>query len=147
MRKGKDLTFGDFDKLVDKAFRNVAQREARSLRRGTETWTNKPSFRMEKTSTGYRIVTDSSIWKFVNYGTPKHTIRARNAKTLKYQKNFTPKTRPNFVGSKQGGKSGDFIFPSVVEHPGVKARRFDLKNLEKLEDRIIDELDKVLKDL
>jgi hypothetical protein len=141
------IEFPDIEELTNKVLKKVAQLEARSLRRGTETWNNKPTFSVQQSATGYQVVTTDQQWLWVNFGTPPHTIAPRNAKVLAYRGDFTPKTRPGFVGSRAGGKTGEFVFRGPVQHPGVEARRFDERNLEKLDERIDREIEKMLENL
>lgn len=135
--------------ILDRAAKDTAQKEARSFRRGVETWKTKVSFRMikdtSKNGINYKIVTDSLIWKWVNFGTKPHRISAKNTPNLKYQSDFTPKTRAGFIGSRDGGKFGNnWVVADSVMHSGIEARRFDKEILKKADKRF---LDSVLKEL
>lgn len=142
-------------RLTEKAFRDVAEKEVRTLRRGTASWDTRVSFKIEpisSTAIGFKISTDSQVWKWVNYGTKPHVIEANgnsggNGRNLAFQSQFKPKTLPNRITSRSGGKSGQWVYPQKVYHTGAEPRDF-LKNLEPQRDKRIEEsLDKYLKTL
>lgn len=94
-----------------------------------ETWNHKPKFvggvTMRSTTVAVDVHTDDEIYGYVTKGTPKHIIRPKRAKRLRFQKNYKAKTTPKVIDSRSGGKSGPVVFAKVVHHPGTKARKFD----------------------
>ena len=71
------------------------------------------------------VGTDNEIYRMVNDGTKAHDIAPKGKKRLAYQVQFVPKTAPGVIGSKAGGKSGNYTYRGLVHHPGFKARAFD----------------------
>ena len=75
-----------------------------------------------------------NIWKWLNYGTRPHKIRAKNAKSLAFNwggpGSYNAKTTPGGATLQFGGpgtvSGGTMRYPQEVDHPGSKARRFDL---------------------
>lgn len=145
MAKSKPIDINHIFNAVDKAMRDVAEKEVRVLRRGTQTWRTKVSFRIVKVNGYYSIQTDNQVWKWVNYGTRPHYISSRGNYPLRYQTDFKPKTEQGRITSTNGGKFGsNWVSPYTVYHTGAEARDF-LANLEpKREQRISDSLDKYL---
>ena len=95
-----------------------------------ETWDHKPNFDKSVKREGFNIVgecsTDDDVYGWVNNGTSPHPIFAVKSERLHFQTGFTPKTKPRWIGSKSGGKSGDWVHPRSVQHPGIKdPRKFD----------------------
>ena len=133
----------DFIKIADAALdfaENVA--EERLQKKGyefVENWTNPPGFKSESTIEGNSLVVSCEPsgnadavqhWKWVSRGTagPYPIFPTAGRKTLKYRKDFTPKTAgmgPRVKTGMSGGKSGEMIYPSHVTHPGIKPRHFE----------------------
>lgn len=100
----------------------------------TQTWSNKPDFRIEK-ERGNRIVsTSDEKYAFVNYGTRAHTIRPRSGSQLAFPANYRAKTTPRVIASRPGGKSGPTVYTREVHHPGTEARHFDEEIKRKWDD-------------
>jgi hypothetical protein len=92
------------------------------------------------------VSTNSDVYKWVTYGTGEHgrgmgkyiipLTRGYGGKRLKYPKTYKRKTRPNVIGSRQGGKDLSkeglrgaaakeyFNYAVTVLHPGIKPRNF-----------------------
>lgn len=138
------------ENAAEKVLKDTANKEARSFRRTVQTWNEKPTFSVKKVPNGYEIQTDDIRYYWVNFGTKKHLIppRGKNrggADTIAYQKDFTPKTQPNRIGAKSGGKSGPMkIWPKgyAVAHPGIKPRRFDAQIVRLIDKRLADSAQK-----
>ena len=69
-------------------------------------------------------------WEWVSRGTKKNypIFPTGGRKTLKYKKDFTPKTSGigQYVKTGMpGGKSGDFKYSAGVIHPGIAPRHFE----------------------
>lgn len=148
---------------ADKILKDTAQKEARSFRRNWQTWDEKPTIRIIKIKEGYALVIDSVIWGFVNFGTKPHTIaprgygnggtdpytgkKVKGSDYLRYQPDFTPKTSPNRIGAKEGGKRGaywQFEDGQSVQHTGVEPRLFHEKILEKQPERLANSIYKMM---
>lgn len=57
----------------------------------------------------------------------------RPGKRLAFQTGYIPRTRPGAQVNPQGGAAtGDTVFPSQVQHPGIKARGFTEAFTERL---------------
>lgn len=148
---------------VDAVLKDTAKKEAQSFRRTVSTWSSytKPKFKVTKIPDGYAVTTDSMIYAFVNYGTKRHRIAARGkgnggidpytgriikgADFISYQSEFTPKTSPNRIGAKEGGKSGEYTKPrKAVMHSGITPRLWTEKVIEKQPKRLADSIVKVI---
>lgn len=96
------------------------------------TWSDAPAFRIERPDDYTRIVsTDHEVWGMLDEGTRAHTIRARNARVLRFQTGFRAKTRPGVLGSSGGGASGPAVTARQVQHPGTAPRRWTYAAKEK----------------
>lgn len=96
---------------------------------GTRTWEHKVTFDAQLTinpNGGVSIIVDTEdeIYTFVHEGTKPHPIKAKRAKTLRFQGTYTAKTTPGVIQSKSGGAGGEFEYRREVQHPGAKARNF-----------------------
>ncbi|MCA9979250.1 MAG: hypothetical protein KDD89_00385 [Anaerolineales bacterium] len=82
----------------------------------TRTWNDKPSFEVQSKELQRIIRTNHKVYFFVSGGT-----RVRYATMTP---DFSPKTRPNYIGS--GAGSGGVLFVDKRKpKPGIKARDFD----------------------
>ncbi len=98
----------------------------------TETWEHKPHFIYEvRQRAGDTVVTvgpednpDAYPFLWVDEGVQPHRIPASGYKRMSWQTQFTPKSIPRKIGSKQGGKSGDWAHAMVIPmHPGIAEPR------------------------
>lgn len=107
------------------------------FRKVTATWEHKPRFSVSKRVTSKNLIltvtTDDEIFGWVNAGTEQHVIEPRSpvskrnparASSLAYRRSFRPKTRRGVIGSSAGGKTGEYVYPVSVTHPGIEAREF-----------------------
>lgn len=78
--------------------------EMRSYVRG---WRHTVTFRIERKGDESRVVTDDEIFGYQDKGTPRHVIRPRSKRFLR----FSP-------------KGGGTVFAKKVNHPGTPAQRF-----------------------
>jgi hypothetical protein len=92
----------------------------------TQTWKHKVEFPITSPETyTRRVATDDEIYGYVNDGTPAHHI-APKGKKLRFNTPFTSKTLPNQIMSRSGSIGGATVFSRGVNHPGTKARKFDV---------------------
>ncbi len=92
----------------------------------TQTWDHKVDFPIQQPSAYRRIVaTDDEIYGYVNDGTRPHRILPKG-KMLRFNTPFRPKTLPNKIMSGPGSKGTAVVFSRGVNHPGTKARKFDV---------------------
>lgn len=117
-----------YEKAMQKAVYKAAGLILRDLESTTRTWKNKPTFDVTITEQGgnYGVTagTDDEVYGYVNDGTKPHMIRPRRARYLRFSSGYRSKTRPQIIGSQNGGSFGDDIFSRGVNHPGTKARNF-----------------------
>lgn len=104
-------------------------------------WEHKPGFRSKKKVTAQAVTVDvdvvgsnAKIWSFVSRGTKGGYLIPTNppAKSrdglLHYQVDYSARTAPGGrYGLGTGEKSGAWVTPRQVTHPGVKAREFEEK--------------------
>lgn len=70
--------------------------------------------------------TGNEIYSYVSLGTKPHRIRPKRAKALHFLGTYSAKTSPGTIKAKSGGSSGADVFSKGVQHPGTKARNFDV---------------------
>jgi len=114
--------------VVDATATILAHSALQKFERTVATWEHQPEFRVEKAerNNGVQIMvtTDDRVYTYVDLGTPPHFITPVHAQFLAYPSQFIPKTRPEYLGSFSGGKSGLMTFRAGVYHPGAQARKF-----------------------
>ena len=129
-----------FTQAITAAANEAAKEIQKDFEATTKTWSHKPQFVKEvdtKTSPVQVLVgTDDEIYRYVDEGTKPHPIFAgiytgkSNKKALRFQwggkGSYRAKTSPGVIGSKAGGPSGPFVAFPFVQHPGTKARNFDI---------------------
>lgn len=114
---------------IEKEAKIVEAGILKDYKEGTRTWEHKVQFDATLTinpngAVSIIVDTDDEIYTFVHEGTRPHVIRAKRAKTLRFQGTYTAKTTPGVIQSKSGGSSGEFEYRQQVQHPGTKARNF-----------------------
>lgn len=138
--KPKRLKDQDMRLELLNAMRKAGRAIQKDFEKTTRTWEHKPKFEALTSLTGpgpvVLVGTDNLIYKFVDEGTKPHPIFAgvytgkSNKKTLAFQwggpGSYTAKTTPRIIGSQAGGQSGEGVLRAYVQHPGIKAREFDL---------------------
>jgi hypothetical protein len=100
-----------------------------------DTWANKPDFHVVTELMPDGVVTEVSltnltdgnnkIYALVNDGAPRHVIRARTARRLRFRTGYISKTLPRMLTSRAGGRTGPWRSPSAVDHPGFEGRDFE----------------------
>ena len=95
-----------------------------------ETWDHTVKFESKVEGSQTRVVgevwTTDKVYGILDAGSPKHDIPLGAKGFLAFQTSFTPKTKPKWVGSQAGGKSGPWarLYHGIKDHPGHKAREF-----------------------
>lgn len=110
----------------------LAKDVKREFKKTTKNWDNGPEFVSEISAPyGTRLQLwvrpkgrYTTKWQRVSDGTAPHLIRAKRRPTLSFQPNYTPHTKPGGSYGGPGRKSGEYIHPKVVRHPGIEARKF-----------------------
>lgn len=92
----------------------------------TQTWKHQPGFVIEKREGAREIYTIDKIFTIVTRGARPHIIQAKPGKTLRFMSKFRPKSRPNAIRSNAGFVGGKVVYARRVNHPGHKARDFDI---------------------
>jgi hypothetical protein len=111
--------------VVDRALQSLAHDEGVPLfQNTTKTWQHKPTFTVDKTERGWAINTTDQIYQWVDQGTKPHIIAAKNVLLLKFPGPYQPKTKPNVIGSFNGGVGKVWTSKRMVHHPGTEARNF-----------------------
>lgn len=111
----------------------VKEQLKRAFAKRTANWGSKPEFAGYFSRAGRNGVSilvsprgaNAQKWKWVSGGTPAHQIDAKNGPVLRFQKFYSPRTQP---GNKYGGsgkKSGPWMTPATVQHPGIRPRTFE----------------------
>jgi hypothetical protein len=150
------------DKEMQRELRNAIARAGRAILkdygRTVRTWNEKPEFETVTTlMTGkppgpsILVGTDDVVYKFVDEGTKPHEIWAgiytgkSDKRTLAFQPNSRPKTTPGNLDAGPGSKSGAYVNPPMVHHPGTKARDFTKMLQEKWEPKFRDEMEDAMR--
>lgn len=122
---------------VDDALRTAADDMRADFQETTATWDHAVSFDVDKLPKGYGVKTDDDIWNMLNAGTPPHEIMPKDPDgVLAFQSEYQAKTRAAWIGSKEGGPSGDAVFARAVQHPGTQARRWSKTIYDKWQDKV-----------
>lgn len=120
-------TTEEYLKAILRAVHRTAGLVERDLESTTRTWNHKPHFRRVESkgkNLTITIGTDNLIYHFVDHGTKAHKITAKRSKYLRFSSGYRAKTRPNIIGSQDGGSFGDDQFAQSVNHPGFPGRKF-----------------------
>lgn len=119
----------EYAKAMQAAVQKSAGLVLTDLQSTVRTWKHKPAFDVTITQVGddYSVTagTDDPIYGYVNDGTKPHPIRPKRSKYLRFSSGYKAKTRPNIIGSVEGGAFGNDVFSKGVLHPGFIGRRFD----------------------
>ena len=118
----KAINFTRFGSAAKLGMRDAAEAAQADFEKTTATWNHKPTFIIKEQKDGYLIGTDDEVWNMLDKGTPKHIIRAKRGRFLRFGRGFAPKTRPGFVGSQAGSPGAGAVFVPSVQHPGTVAR-------------------------
>jgi hypothetical protein len=95
-------------------------------------WSHRPTFYMQERGSislrggvpSFFITTDDDVFRYVDRGTPAHTIRARRGRFLVFQAGYKARTTPHSISSGASSEFGPRIMRPSVRHPGIKARDF-----------------------
>lgn len=122
-----------FYNAILKAAQEAANAMQADFEKTTETWEHEVKFEQVISvdpDVEVLVGTDDEIYGYVNDGTKPHPIFAKRAKALRFQwggkGSYRPKTTPKIIGSKPGGPTGPIVHRPYVQHPGTKARKFDI---------------------
>jgi len=102
-----------------------------------ETWNHKVEFGTEFKDTvkesRVTVSTQDDVYRWVNSGTKDHPIEAKRGEFLIFQKFYTPRTKPNWIGSGSSSYSGPIQKRRQVHHPGIREPRlFDVAVTEEM---------------
>jgi hypothetical protein len=67
---------------------------------------------------------DNAVYSYVNWGTSPRVITAVNDVMI-FRANYMPATARGTLRSGKWTKTGPWLYKYEVNHPGIKARRFD----------------------
>jgi hypothetical protein len=110
---------------IEKGLDDAAKEVRLDFDKTVSTWDTPIRF-MTLSRTGEReIYTKSDIYRFVNDGTKKHKITAKQGKALAFSSLSGPKTFPGVLGSGEGYRGSTIAFAKSVMHPGTKPRLFN----------------------
>jgi len=139
--KPKILTEGLITDPLVKEFKTSADRVEKNFKKTIATWKNQPKFEKEfefgSTQWRYRVFTTNQVYAWVNDGTEPHPIEAKKKGGVlfyPYKGTRVAKTKPGRLSSGSGKKGRNKIVSPMwqpVQHPGVKARKFDEMIAEK----------------
>lgn len=94
-------------------------------------WSTKPTFGWAQTRTAdsmtlimYPQGAGADIWEMINEGTKPHVIRPGKRKFLSFRPGYRASTTPGTLQSRRSYRSGKYIAASLINHPGIEARRF-----------------------
>lgn len=121
-----------------------------------ENWSGPPNFVSKFTrprGTSWQLVIDPKgrgtlKWTRVSGGVKAHDIVPRGPWNLRFQRNYTPHTRPKGKWGGPGSRSGNTVVTPMVSARrwgGIKPREFSLVIKEKREKKIHAEFEAILK--
>lgn len=119
------------------------QKQYRGL---THSWENKVRFELDVEISDNRVffevfTQDELFWLLDESGAEPHFIAARRAPTLRFRENFTPKTSVGSLESFAGGKTGNYVTPFGVTHPGFEARKWSKEISIQLEKSMLQDIE------
>ncbi len=130
-RKSPVIDMKIFEAEIAKALDKTAKDVEADFKKTVRTWKTNVRFfvkteggTLSKRAMAIVVRTDSRIYAYVTFGTRPHRIRPKTARILRFQSGYRRKTSPSFIGSRQGGAYGGFVFAPGVNHPGTQARNF-----------------------
>lgn len=118
----KAINFTRFATAAKLGMQDAAEAAEKDIEATFETWKHKPTVTVKERSDGYSLTVDDPVWNMLDKGTPKHVIRAKRARFLRFSPGYRAKTRPGFIGSTTGSRGEGAVFRKMVNHPGTKAR-------------------------
>jgi hypothetical protein len=118
----KKINYSRFAAPAKLGMRDAAEAAQADMEKTTAAWRHKPEWVVKEQKDGYLVGTNDDVWNMLDKGTPKHVIRAKRGRVLRFGSGFAPKTRPGFVGSTAGTKASGAVFRRQVNHPGTAAR-------------------------
>lgn len=117
--------------IIDAQERKTKPALIRLFGRTVEGWDNPPQFRSRRIDTasqlGIRVEptgVNADQYSLVNQGSPRHIIRPRRARLLRFQPGYRAGTKPKSLSSTHYQRSGDLVTAHEVHHPGFQAREF-----------------------
>ena len=78
------------------------------------------------------VFTRSSVYAYVNNGTPPHIITPRRRGMLRFQAGYRAGTQPRVLSSRRPQRFGDIVGAGRVNHPGIEPRDFDVEVAEEI---------------
>jgi len=129
----KTLKIGKITNTLMRAIEAEGEAQKRELDKTVTTWKNRPTFKYDVAlyrddvsllvyPTGDQKGVDN--WNRIDRGTRPHTITARRAPTLRFRTGYRAKTRPRQFTSGASRRSGPWVSPKTVRHPGIEAREW-----------------------
>lgn len=116
---------GDIRQELDRVLDRGALTALTLFRSTSATWNHKPAHEVDREPTARVVGTNDRIYEIVSEtGSRPHTIRPRNARSLRFQTGYKAKTRRGVIGSSSGGASGSVVHSKSVQHPGFEPREF-----------------------
>lgn len=91
-----------------------------------------PTYHNSTSEVSTRVSTRSSVYTYVNNGTPPHVIDARRGSVLRFKPGYIAATRPRALSSRKPSRFGAVIRTPSVMHPGIEARDFDVEIAERI---------------
>lgn len=114
----------------------VAQDVQKQFQNTTSTWNRQVNFPIESEGLTRVIGTDDLIYHFLNDGTKEHDIplSPKTEGFIRYFTGGTPKTEPGIMTAGSGSKGTVAHFLKQVTNPGVRAREFDARIADTLQE-------------
>lgn len=125
-----------YEQSLTKALQAEARLHRSKLQKTISGWTNPPQIRTDYVVQGGARVsvtaytrpvgTEEQVenWERLNLGVRPHKIVARRAPTLRFQTGYKARTKPRKFVSGRSRRSGPYVTPKVVSHPGIQAREW-----------------------
>lgn len=124
-----------FQSEIEKTLDEIQRETVKLYQQVTSTWSGGVDIQESKSPFRRTVVVNDKRFKFVDKGTRAHWIVAKTKKKLRFQTDYSAKTRPGSLSSVSGGASGPTVHRTRVWHPGTEARNFT-EEIQQQADRI-----------
>lgn len=112
-------------RTIEDALDDAAKEVRKDFDITVQSWDTHVPFKTYSRAYERTISTNNAIYFFVNNGTKKHRIAARNKKFLAFMMGGSAKTAPGVFSSGAGHPGSVLVFAKRIMHPGIKPRKFN----------------------
>jgi len=135
--------------ILQKMQRKTAPDLQKMFKQTVQGWADPPNFLQRFRNSPSQVsatvwpgqnTTGGKKWAIVNAGSPRHVIRPRKARMLRFQPGYRASTRPRKLSSRAYTRYGPVIRTLSVQHPGFEAREFNKEIKEQYADTFVQDM-------